>query len=470
MAQVIKIKRSSSTATPSTLAQGELAYSAHSTSNKLFIGNPGTGDVTVVGGKFFTDMLDHTAGTLTASSAIIVDSSSKIDVLNVDNLTFDGNSITSTDTNGDLNLTPNGTGDLVLDGTNWPQTAGTNGYVLTTDGTGQSSWSAPASSSFTLNDGTNTDTFNTGETLTFTGGTDITTTVSDNTVTFAYSGKAPAIYDNSGNPALETGITAAEVRTLLGVDAAGTDNYGGEAPAIYDNAGTPALKVGITAGEVRTLIGVDEPGTDNYGGEVPAIYDNSGTPALATGITALEVRTLIGVDAAGTDNSTDVTLETSNHDYLSLSGQEITLGAINLGTDVTGTLPNAGLTNDSVTIGTTEINLGSSQTDIAGLTSLGVTGAVTIGGNLTVTGTTTTVNSETLTINDNIITLNNNATGVPSENAGIEVERGTSTNVQLRWNETTDTWQTTVDGTNYYNLITSENFEAEFTNIDGGTF
>jgi len=414
MAQVIKIKRSSSTATPATLNQGELAYSSEGTSNKLFIGNPGTGDVTVIGGKFFTDMLDHTAGTLTASSAIIVDSSSKIDVLNVDNITLNGNSITSTDTNGNLELTPNGAGNLVLDGTNWPQTSGTDGYILTTNGSGQSAWAAPASSSFTLSDGTNTDTFNTGNTLTFTGGTDITATVSDNEVTIDYSGNTPALYDNAG------------------------------------------------------------------------------TPTLASGITALEVRTAISVDEAGTDNSTNVTLETSSHDYLSLSGQQITLAAIDLTTDVTGALPNANLANDSITIGTTEIDLGTSEGDIIGLTSLGVdnlsldgstvttttgdltldsdSGTVVVAGNLTVSGTTTTVNSETLTINDNIITLNNNEAGTPSQNAGIEVERGTSANVLLRWNETSDVWETTTDGTNYFTLLTSNNFESILTDVDGGTF
>ena len=415
MAQVIKIKRSSSTATPTSLAQGELAYSAEGTSNKLFIGNPGTGDVTVIGGKYFTDMLDHTAGTLTASSAIIVDSNSKIDVLNVDNITLDGNAITSTDTDGDLTLTPNGTGNLVLDGVNWPQADGTTGYFLKTDGAGQTSWDEVVSN-FTISDGSNTDTVNTGETLTFTGGTDITTTVADNEVTIAYSGETPAIYDNAGTPALETGITAAEVRTLL------------------------------------------------------------------------------DVDQAGTDNSTDVTLAGS-YDYLTLSGQEITLGQIDLTTDVTGALPNANLANDSITIGTTEIDLGSSDGDIAGLTSLGVDnlvldgttitttasgghdltldsdgGTVIVAGNLRVDGTTTTVNSETLTIDDNVIVLNDNATGSPTENAGIEIERGDSANVQLRWNETTDLWQTTVDGTNYSNLLTAGNFETQITNIDGGSF
>ena len=60
--------------------------------------------------------------------------------MDIDNVNIDGNTISSSDTNGDLNLTPNGTGDLALDGTNWPQTAGTANYALFTDGTDQASW------------------------------------------------------------------------------------------------------------------------------------------------------------------------------------------------------------------------------------------------------------------------------------------------------------------------------------------
>ena len=55
---------------------------------------------------------------------------------------------------------------------------------------------------------------------------------------------------------------------------------------------------------------------------------------------AATARTTLDVDAAGTDNSTDVTLDTALHDYLSLTGQTISLGAIDLSTDVTGLLPN----------------------------------------------------------------------------------------------------------------------------------
>jgi len=84
--------------------------------------------------------------------------------------------------------------------------------------------------------------------------------------------------------------------------------------------------------------------------------------------------------------------------------------------------------------------------------SVNVSGNLTVTGNLVVTGSTTSVQTETITLDDNIIVLNNNENGVPSQNAGIEVERGTSTNVALRWNESAGKWQFTNDGTNYTNI------------------
>ena len=78
---------------------------------------------------------------------------------------------------------------------------------------------------------------------------------------------------------------------------------------------------------------------------------------------------------------------------------------------------------------------------------------VIVTGDLTVNGTTTTVNTETIKLADNIIELNSNETGAPSENAGIEVNRGTSANVDFRWNEGTDVWELTLDGTNYYQAL-----------------
>jgi len=77
---------------------------------------------------------------------------------------------------------------------------------------------------------------------------------------------------------------------------------------------------------------------------------------------------------------------------------------------------------------------------------IGLPNDVTIGNDLTVTGdlvvngTTTSVNSNIVEIGDNIITLNADETGAPSQDAGIEIERGTSANVSLYWNETADAW------------------------------
>ena len=56
------------------------------------------------------------------------------------NLNLAGNSLTSTDTAGDINITPDTTGDLVLDGINWPQADGSANQILKTDGLGQLSF------------------------------------------------------------------------------------------------------------------------------------------------------------------------------------------------------------------------------------------------------------------------------------------------------------------------------------------
>lgn len=79
-------------------------------------------------------------------------------------------------------------------------------------------------------------------------------------------------------------------------------------------------------------------------------------------------------------------------------------------------------------------------------------GGLIVGGNLTVNGTTTSITSNELVIGDNIIVLNNDVTGTPSQNAGMEIERGSSTNVGVRWNESTDRWEFTNDGSTYYNI------------------
>tara|TARA_B100000902_G_scaffold207319_1_gene197452 strand:- start:12672 stop:14207 length:1536 start_codon:yes stop_codon:yes gene_type:complete len=110
MAQTIKIKRSTSTSAPGSLGAGELAYS--SDSNKLFIGHPSSSAVTAIGGALYVEMLDHSAGTLTASSAVLVDANSKIDQLKSGNMVFTGSSNTISTSSGNLTIAP--TSNLVV--------------------------------------------------------------------------------------------------------------------------------------------------------------------------------------------------------------------------------------------------------------------------------------------------------------------------------------------------------------------
>ena len=96
MATIIQIKRSTGTSAPSSLKLGELAYTygtgtQGNLGDRLFIGEGGVdGDgnannVTVIGGEYFTSQLDHVQGTLTASSALLVDSNKAIDEIFIGN-------------------------------------------------------------------------------------------------------------------------------------------------------------------------------------------------------------------------------------------------------------------------------------------------------------------------------------------------------------------------------------------------
>ena len=200
MATIIKIKRTTGSSAPSGLEQGELAY-VYDTSNastgaggnglRLFIGDhTSTSNAAIeIGGQYYKLLLDHTHGALTASSAVIVDSNKAIDEL------FIGNSATTGGTIKFNEGTNNGAHFVALKSPNsvassvtftLPSADGSSGHLLTTDGSGNLSFAAPASSNFTLAaDSGSNDTFTTGQTLTFTGGTGIDTTVSDNELTFA---------------------------------------------------------------------------------------------------------------------------------------------------------------------------------------------------------------------------------------------------------------------------------------------
>ena len=196
MAAQIQIKRASNatanSAPSGNLAAGELAVSygnapAHNNGGgRLFVGNSGGNGNIIVGGEYFTNLLDHEPGTLTNSSALITNSSGQIDTIKVgktstagiiDFLEGDGGSAkvrvqAPNSLSGDVTLT-------------LPATDGDANQFLQTNGSGVLSF-ATVTSTFTLAaDSGSNDTFNTGETLTFTGTDPIDTTVGDGSITIS---------------------------------------------------------------------------------------------------------------------------------------------------------------------------------------------------------------------------------------------------------------------------------------------
>lgn len=163
------------------------------------------------------------------------------------------------------------------------------------------------------------------------------------------------------------------------------------------------------------------------------------------------------------NTGTVTSVAVAGNDGISVSGSPITSsGTITLGI-TNGSIANVKLANSTITIGTTTISLGGTSTSLAGLTELdfaagnrtigasiganaltlgGATSTIIIPGNLTVSGTTTTINSNEVNIGDAIIKLNSDLGPgtAPSENAGFEINRGSSANVSLLWDETNDRW------------------------------
>lgn len=198
----------------------------------------------------------------------------------------------------------------------------------------------------------------------------------------------------------------------------------------------------------------------------PAITTNGSTPSLATGITGAEVRSLIGAGTSSFDGA-----------YSSLSGTPTIPSAANDATITIsagdGLQTGGNFTTDQSANETITIDVDSTVVRTTGAQTLAgnktFSNNVVVNGNLTVSGTTTTINTETLTIDDNIIVLNDNASGTPTENAGIEIERGTATNVLFRWNESNDRWEFTNDGSTYYNIPISSEYSNNSGDITGVT-
>jgi hypothetical protein len=474
-ANIIKIKRSGTSGAPASLKLGELAYSyltatGNPTSNggdRLFIGangvNGGTGnanDVIVIGGKYFTDLLDHERGILTASSALVVDANKKLDELLVDNLSLNGDTLSATGTlklqagtgniievaannyiaggsfggsqlfldsgnvylkqlrsgnvnlvvgadgtatstltfnndgsltvpgtiktlsNGDLILAPHGTGKVQINTSSnsftLPGTrTATNGYVLTANTDGTTSWAASASA-LSLKAGTGGDNLGSDATIDLLTdslelrgegaiSTDLTKTTSGSNDFYVSKIKARfATTSLAGVATFDSDTFSVGIVGDVDVKSGGISNTQLANSTTY--LGSTLLTLGDDSGDNDTLAGLSSVTFDG---------STSGTSVLqaqaVAGTTTFTLPTTTGT-LVGTGDSGSVTntmLEESTISGISLGDD---LADLTVGTNLN--LSSAGTTYNGGTAQT--INLDSALTGITSISASGGTGDVTL--------------------------------------------------------------------------------------------
>ena len=428
MASTIQIKRGSGA--PGSLADGELAVD---TGNKiLYVGNSASGVVEI--SRNTIDGVDISDG----SNTVAINAASGTETYT---LTLPGN-----------------------DG-------GTN-QVLTTNGSGVLSWTTPSGTLAAT--GSPAD----GQVSVWTSGTELegdaalTFTTSSDTLNIGASNDGTltiggvTIINNAGSGAVAlSGINSLDATTEATIEAAidtlsNLTSIGTIATGVWQATDIAVAHGGTgasSAGDARTNLGlVIGTNVQAYDADLAAIagltsaankipyFTGSGAAAVADftafgrsivdDANAGAVRTTIGVDAAGTDNSTNVTLAGSL-DYLTISGQEITRGAIVLTTDVSGTLPVGNGGTGATTLGDNRVLTGAGSSAIsaeANMTfdgsTLAVTGDVNITGDLSVAGNTTITDTTTISVEDSMLKLASNNTNTDTVDIGfygVYVDSGT---------------------------------------------
>jgi hypothetical protein len=466
MSTIIKIKNSGISGSPSALATGELAYSyltgtLSNGGDRLYIGTGAedggaAANLEVIGGSYFTSKLDHTPGTLTASSALIVDSDSKIDIFNVDNLRLDGNTLSSTNINGDITLAPNGVGELNLNATviNLNGTTSLTGDISLSgdteidgdlDVTGEATLASAKISDLTSTrvvfvgeDGALVDSTN----LTFDGTSLI---VGANKFTVAHASGNTQIVGTLNVDGQST-LASLNVEDLTAgrVTFAGTDGELVDSSKFTFNSGTDTL--GLT-GVLSVTGSVDVDNLNLNGNTISATNSNGNvefTPN-ALGLTVINSSTALVIPTGNTAsrpgapstgmiryNTTDLRYEGySSGAWQGLGGvvdvdqdtyirAESSPGADNDDIEIyTGGVKRINIdengmvftdTSAAFQVGKIQISDDTIRTLSGGVLYLdpnpdGSAGSVVIEGNLTINGTTTTVNSTVVTVDDPIFIL-----------------------------------------------------------------
>lgn len=381
MANLTRIKiltTGSTTTAPSNIKTGELAYSyvagtQGNNGDRLYIGtgteNAGVASsVDLIGGKYFTQLLDHVHGTTTANSALIVDANKHVSDLNIGSLALEASG---------------GTGQVVT--------------AISTSTTLSGASNSQLATALAIK--TYVDTEITAQDLDFSGDNSSTGQVDLDSQVFAITG--------------DTGITTAASSQGLTIDlddtavTAGTYGSQTQIPTFTVDQQGRLTNAGQVA--VATALTIDSDGSATE--DVDLLTDD-----LKIIGTTNEVNTAV------TKSGTDVTLQVGLPNDVTISNDltvttDLDVGGSNF--TVAGATGNT-VINGNLNVNGSAINLGNGLTD-----------NVVISGNLTVQGTTTTVESTTVTIDDPVIALADNTTSNTSDglDRGVRFKWGTGSAV-----------------------------------------
>ena len=430
MAQTILIKRSTSTAAPTALSNGELAYSHVSGTGKLYIGRPGggSGDIDAIGGKYYTDIITAATAANTAGKLVLRDGSGN----------FASNVITANSFVGPL--TGAVTGDVTGNADTATAWETARNLSLTGDATATLSavdGTAAVSAALTL------------------------ATVNSNVGSFGGTTAIPVLTVNAKG--LVTAASTVNVATVLNIaDAESTP--GTDAVNLLSDTLVFTGASGITTTVTNNDVDIDlddtavTPGSYGSGTAIPNFtVDQQGRLTNAGSTSVATVLNIIG------DSGSDaVSLLTETLDIEGGTGVTTTVSnnkaSIAIGQPVA--------TTDNVTFNNVSVNGTLSSDDITAAT-LTASGHVVISGNLTVNGTTTTVNSTTVTIDDPLFTLAGDT--APSSNdaldKGIEFRWHNGTAAKLGFfgfDESTEEFTYIPDATNTSNVMSGTKGTANF--------